>query len=83
MESITTAAFHSALNLSPNQIIYATDNFFDLGGSSLTVAILARHLSERTNIEVSIIDIFEKKTAEAVAKFLDANKKGGRQTEGS
>ncbi len=71
MESITSAAFRIILNIDPNRMIYANDSFFDLGGSSLTVAMLARHLSESTKTDISIINIFDLKTVEEIAKFME------------
>jgi amino acid adenylation domain-containing protein len=72
MELLIAASFASVLNLSSNQQIFVSDNFFELGGSSLTVAILARHLSERTNMDISIVQIFELKTVEGIAEYLQA-----------
>lgn len=47
------------------------DNFFDLGGHSLLLINFQARLSERLDMEVSIIDLFRYTTIEALARFLD------------
>ncbi|RYG59034.1 hypothetical protein EON64_20665, partial [archaeon] len=80
-ESVVTAAFRSVLNLPTHQQVFVTDNFFDLGGSSLTVALLARHLTERTNVEVSLMNVFDLKTVEAMAGFLESQSGSSQKEE--
>ncbi|XXY48838.1 amino acid adenylation domain-containing protein [Sorangium sp. So ce269] len=48
------------------------DNFFDLGGDSLLLVSMARHILERFGREVSVIHLFEHPTVSQQAAYLRA-----------
>ncbi|MGN1195437.1 MAG: amino acid adenylation domain-containing protein, partial [Acutalibacteraceae bacterium] len=52
--------------------VYADGNFFDLGGSSLTVTRVVI-LANKANIDISYGDVFANPTPASLAKLLDKN----------
>jgi len=53
------------------------DNFFDLGGHSLLAVKICFELSQKLNIQVSVVDIFNKPTVQSLAELIDSKKDGG------
>jgi acyl carrier protein len=51
--------------------IGATDNFFDLGGNSLLLTKLNVVLSEKMTLDLSIMDLFQNPTVEALAALVE------------
>lgn len=50
------------------------DNFFDLGGHSLLMAQMQFQLQEKVQQEVSIVDLFQYPTVQALAQYLGSKK---------
>ena len=67
MERIVAAAWQDALGVAAVGI---TDNFFDLGAHSLTVAEVQAKLQEVLGREISILDLFQYSTVSALAGYL-------------
>jgi len=49
------------------------DNFFELGGHSLLVMRMAAAIRNQMNLEVSVKDIFQLTTIEAIARYIKVN----------
>ncbi len=56
------------------------DSFFDLGGHSLLIIQAHRRLSEVTDRELNITDMFRFPTIRALARYLSQDRGGGDQT---
>ena len=54
----------------------AQDNFFDLGGNSLLMALLRRQLQGQLGIEIAMVDLFRHATVRAMAAFLARGEDG-------
>jgi amino acid adenylation domain-containing protein len=54
----------------------AQDNFFDLGGNSLLMALLRRQLQSELGIEIAMVDLFRHATVRAMAAFLAGGEDG-------
>jgi amino acid adenylation domain-containing protein len=52
------------------------DNFFDLGGHSLTMVALQTHLVESVGHEIPIVDLFRYPTVRALAGYLRGDESG-------
>ena len=68
----------AVLNLEP---IAINDNFFDLGGDSLTAAQLASRVREAFQLELSLLNLFEHPTVADLAEWIETargNEKGGQ-----
>jgi SagB-type dehydrogenase family enzyme len=50
--------------------IGAEDNFFDLGGDSMGVAEVRRHIAEQWKLDIPILKLFQFPTIRATARFL-------------
>eukprot|EP00927_Polykrikos_kofoidii_P030667 TRINITY_DN26395_c0_g1_i1.p1 TRINITY_DN26395_c0_g1~~TRINITY_DN26395_c0_g1_i1.p1 ORF type:complete len:2324 (-),score=348.81 TRINITY_DN26395_c0_g1_i1:181-6945(-) len=59
------------LSIPADQVISRSHNFFDMGGSSLTAALVIRRLNERNGCHVSVTTLFENQTIEALARAID------------
>ncbi|MAD41415.1 MAG: hypothetical protein CL623_03385, partial [Arcobacter sp.] len=53
------------------------DNFFDLGGHSLLAVKICSQLSLKLNIQVSVVDIFNKPTVQSLGELIDSREGGG------
>ena len=73
LEKRIAEIWRSILNLDQ---VGAEDNFFDLGGSSLTLALVENRLRTLTNYPFSITDLFRYPTIRALARFLDGKSDG-------
>lgn len=69
MERIVAKAWQQALGI-PS--VGLTDNFFDLGAHSLTVAEAHAKLQEALGREIALLDLFQFTTVSALAAHLDA-----------
>jgi amino acid adenylation domain-containing protein len=69
MESIVASVWQQALGI-PS--VGLTDNFFDLGAHSLTVAEAHAKLQEVLGREIALLDLFQFTTVRALAAHLDA-----------
>jgi acyl carrier protein len=76
MERIVARVWQQALGI-PS--VGLTDNFFDLGAHSLTVAEAHSKLQEALGREISLLDLFQFTTVNTLAAHLDAQL-GGAQT---
>jgi amino acid adenylation domain-containing protein/FkbM family methyltransferase len=47
------------------------DNFFDVGGHSLLLTVLHKHILNEFNVSLSLIDLFEYTTIESIAKKVN------------
>jgi amino acid adenylation domain-containing protein len=56
------------------------DNFFDLGGHSLQIVEIFLRLKQRFEIEMSVVDLFQYNTIEALAEYLE--QPAGKPTQG-
>lgn len=58
-----------------NETVYADDNFFEIGGSSLTVTrvIIA---ANKAGMNVAYVDVFDNPTPEKLAAFVNKGKSG-------
>jgi amino acid adenylation domain-containing protein len=54
----------------------ATDNFFDVGGSSLTAAAVARRVDRVLSRELRVMDLFRHPTVRLLAEYLDTHVDG-------
>jgi amino acid adenylation domain-containing protein len=79
LEHLLCEAFATVLNLPATGV---DDNFFDLGGHSLTAAQLVHHLRTRHDIHITIRTLFEAPTVADLAEHLAARQEkagsGGR-----
>ncbi len=69
MERVVAKAWQQALGI---PAVGLTDNFFDLGAHSLTVAEAHAKLQEALGREISLLDLFQFTTVSALAAHLDA-----------
>jgi acyl carrier protein len=46
------------------------DNFFDLGGNSLVLLTLHKHLQEKLNVAISVIDLFKYPRISLLSRYL-------------
>jgi acyl carrier protein len=67
MESIVASVWQQALGI-PS--VGLTDNFFDLGAHSLTVAEAHAKLQEALGREIALLDLFQFTTVRALAAHL-------------
>ncbi|MFE3450376.1 amino acid adenylation domain-containing protein [Nonomuraea sp. NPDC059194] len=51
----------------------ATDNFFDVGGTSLSLVVVQDRLAELTGRRLSVVDLFQHTTVRALAGHLDGD----------
>lgn len=75
MERIVARVWQQALSI-PS--VGLTDNFFDLGAHSLTVAEAHAKLQEALGREISLLDLFQFTTVRALAAHLDAQLSGAQ-----
>lgn len=68
LEGVITAVWSEVLGVDD---IDPRDNFFDLGGHSLSAATVSAHLRQQ-DLDVSVVDIFQHPTATLLARSLDA-----------
>ena len=57
-------------NVLKHDRIGVRDNFFDLGGHSLLVAVICSQISDELDVEVSLRSVFEHPTVESLAEYL-------------
>jgi acyl carrier protein len=76
MERMVASVWKQALNI---PFVGLSDNFFDLGAHSLTVAEAHAKLQEALGREIALLDLFQFTTVSALAAHLDAQL-GGAQT---
>jgi amino acid adenylation domain-containing protein len=76
MERMVASVWQQALNI---PFVGLSDNFFDLGAHSLTVAEAHAKLQEALGREIALLDLFQFTTVSALAAHLDAQL-GGAQT---
>jgi len=55
------------------------DNFFDIGGDSLSIAIVQTALKERHGINLPIVDLFKKPTIAKLAQHLDRGERSNKK----
>jgi amino acid adenylation domain-containing protein len=79
MERIVARAWQQALGI---PAVGLTDNFFDLGAHSLTVAEAHAKLQEALGREIALLDLFQFTTVSALAAHLD-KQSGGAQAAAS
>ncbi|MBS9782304.1 MAG: SDR family NAD(P)-dependent oxidoreductase [Arcobacter sp.] len=72
-EEIIVEVWQEVLGTPVNSV---KDNFFDLGGHSLLGVKICFELSQRLNIQVSVIDIFDKPTVQSLAALIESKKDG-------
>ncbi|SBT43950.1 non-ribosomal peptide synthetase [Micromonospora narathiwatensis] len=51
--------------------VQATDNFFDIGGHSLAMAVVQHRLAEALGREIPLVDLFRYPNVRALAAYLD------------
>jgi acyl carrier protein len=73
MERTIARAWQQALGI-PS--VGLTDNFFDLGAHSLTVAEVHAKLKESLGREIPLVDLFQFTTVRALAAHLSAQSSG-------
>jgi amino acid adenylation domain-containing protein len=76
MERVVARAWQQALGI---PVVGLTDNFFDLGAHSLTVAEAHAKLQEALGREIALLDLFQYTTVSALAAHLD-KQSGSAQT---
>jgi acyl carrier protein len=57
------------------------NNFFQIGGDSLTVLKLRQRIEEELNIEINVVDLFTYTTVQEFATYISQNQQGGVGTE--
>jgi acyl carrier protein len=72
MERVVARAWQQALGI-PS--VGLTDNFFDLGAHSLTVAEAHAKLQEALGREIALLDLFQFTTVSALAAHLTATQR--------
>jgi amino acid adenylation domain-containing protein len=80
MEQIIARAWCDALGVSS---VGLSDNFFDLGAHSLTVAEVQARLQQDLAREIALVDLFEFSTVSALAAHLAGNQTLGAVTQAS
>jgi non-ribosomal peptide synthetase component F len=75
MERTVARAWQQALGIPSVRL---TDNFFDLGAHSLTVAEAHAKLQEALGREIALLDLFQFTTVSALAAHLDTQSKGAQ-----
>ena len=70
-----TEIWEDVLAINP---IGVNDNFFDLGGHSLSIVQAQGQIKEKLGVELNVADMFRFPTISAFARFMD---KGGNGTE--
>jgi amino acid adenylation domain-containing protein len=55
--------------------IGVNDNFFDIGGNSLTIVVIGKKINELLNIEVSPVTLFNYPTIQSFVSNIDKNEK--------
>ncbi|MCP4178663.1 MAG: AMP-binding protein [bacterium] len=51
--------------------ISTDDNFYDLGGNSLNIVLVSKHIKEKLNYEISAITLFNYPTVASIAEFIE------------
>jgi myxalamid-type nonribosomal peptide synthetase MxaA len=74
LEREIAQAFADVLGLEKLSI---DDNFFNIGGNSLLIALLAARLSSSYQMDLPLPEIFEKATVRGVARVVDTYQKEG------
>lgn len=74
LEREIARAFADVLGL---ETISVDDNFFDVGGNSLLIALLASRLSTTYVMDLPLPEIFEKATVRGVARVVDTFQREG------
>lgn len=67
LEAEVTAIWQQVLQVEPSR---ADDNFFDIGGNSLSLVQVHLRLQELTGVEFPLVDLYEHTTVRAIAEFL-------------
>jgi acyl carrier protein len=80
MEQIIARAWRDALGV-PS--VGFTENFFDLGAHSLTVAEVQARLQQDLGREVALVDLFEFSTVTALAAHLEGSQTVAAVTQAS
>ncbi|WP_280450250.1 non-ribosomal peptide synthetase [Nocardia cyriacigeorgica] len=75
-ERTVAAVIAGVLGLSPESPVGLDDDFFALGGNSLTATQLAARLGSALGVSVGVRTIFENPTVAALATVLDAARAG-------
>jgi len=74
MEKKLSVLWAEVLNIEKEKISIDS-NFFELGGHSLTATVLASRMHREFDIQVPLVEIFEKHTIKALAKYLEEAEK--------
>jgi len=74
LEREIARAFASVLSV---EKVSVEDNFFDIGGNSLLIALLAARLSSTYQMDLPLPEIFDKATVRGVARVVDTFQKEG------
>jgi len=80
MEQIVARAWREALGV---PAVGLTDNFFDLGAHSLSVADVQARLQQDLGREVALVDLFEFSTVESLAAHLEGSQTVAAVTQAS
>jgi acyl carrier protein len=80
MEQVVARAWREALGV-PS--VGLTDNFFDLGAHSLTVAEVQSRLQQDLGREVALVDLFEFSTVATLAAHLDGGQTAAAMNQAS
>ncbi|MFD2767147.1 amino acid adenylation domain-containing protein [Micromonospora eburnea] len=67
-EELVARVWREALDVPQVQ---ATDNFFDIGGHSLAMAVVQHRLAEALGREIPLVDLFRYPNVRALAAYLD------------
>jgi amino acid adenylation domain-containing protein len=62
-----------------NENIDISTNFFDIGGNSIMIPLIASRLQKDYSLKVNTMDIFQYPTVESLASFLNSKTKKGPQ----
>ncbi len=78
MEDVLAEIWSEVLGVTP---IGVHDNFFDLGGHSLSATRVVSHVRDRVGIELPLRAVFEAPTLEALAALLDLHWTGAAMSQ--
>lgn len=70
VEKVIKLVWSEVLQTSPGEL-KQTDNFFSLGGTSLTAVIMSRKLGTELGTSVNVQDVFQHQTIAALAKLIE------------